>query len=207
MTATARRSSPLAATLLILVGLWLVVQAFAGRLAARILSWRDFAPGDSPTEVALSVANPAVSIASTVSGAAADAASSLADFAGSSRLVTGKGVTLQGWAMPKWESLVAAAAHAGFNLPARVNNSYRSAEQQRALREQNCPDPVNSPAGACNPPTAKVGQSNHQRGLAVDINMPGGYADPLYTWLAVNGRAHGWHDTVSGEPWHWEPTR
>ncbi len=80
-----------------------------------------------------------------------------------------------------------------------VLSGLRTADEQMALRRQNCPDPLNSPSGDCDPPTARVGESQHQRGLAVDIAPASAYA-------AAGGAAGRFRlrATVSGEPWHFE---
>lgn len=75
----------------------------------------------------------------------------------------------------------------------------RSNEEQWALRVQNCPDPANSPSGACSPPTAPVGASAHNRGEAVDIAPASAYAAAG----ALAGK-YGLAATVGGEPWHFE---
>lgn len=75
----------------------------------------------------------------------------------------------------------------------------RSEAEQWALRVQNCPDPANSPSGDCDPPTAKVGQSQHGRGLAVDIAPASAYAA-----AGAAAASFGLRATVGGEPWHFE---
>lgn len=47
---------------------------------------------------------------------------------------------------------------------------------------------------------ARPGFSNHQVGRALDIDLD---ADS-HVWLGAHARAHGFHRTVKGEPWHWE---
>lgn len=75
----------------------------------------------------------------------------------------------------------------------------RSNDEQWALRVQNCPDPANSPSGECDPPTAPVGASAHNRGEAVDIAPASAYAAAG----ALAGK-YGLAATVGGEPWHFE---
>ncbi len=51
---------------------------------------------------------------------------------------------------------------------------------------------------------AKPGFSNHQNGIALDIDVGGSKETPIYKWLANNATSFGFVRTVSGEPWHWE---
>lgn len=75
----------------------------------------------------------------------------------------------------------------------------RSSAEQRALRVQNCPDPDNSDSMDCSPPTAKVGTSRHEQGLAVDIGPSSAYAA-----AGAAAGQFGLRATVPGEPWHFE---
>jgi peptidoglycan hydrolase-like protein with peptidoglycan-binding domain len=87
----------------------------------------------------------------------------------------------------------AAAARAGINL--HVNSGFRSmAEQQELYRKyQN---------GTGNL-AAKPGYSNHQGGIAVDVNV-GGTGTSTYKWMAAHADEFGFKRTVPSEPWHWE---
>ncbi|WP_366934908.1 peptidoglycan-binding protein [Pyxidicoccus fallax] len=87
----------------------------------------------------------------------------------------------------------AAARAAGINL--KVNSGFRSMAEQQALYRayQN---------GTGNL-AAKPGYSNHQGGIAVDINV-GGTGTSTYRWLAANAKNYGFARTVPSEPWHWE---
>ncbi|WP_434384855.1 peptidoglycan-binding protein [Melittangium boletus] len=87
----------------------------------------------------------------------------------------------------------AAAARAGINL--HVNSGFRSmAEQQELYRKY-----LNGTGNLA----AKPGYSNHQGGIAVDINV-GGTGTSTYKWLAAHGAEYGFKRTVPSEPWHWE---
>jgi hypothetical protein len=83
---------------------------------------------------------------------------------------------------------------------------YRDPADQQRLREANCPDPQRSPASACRPPTARPGQSMHERGLAVDFTYQGrvisSRSSPAFRWLARNAARFGFFNLPS-EPWHW----
>jgi len=101
------------------------------------------------------------------------------------------------------ERLLSAAAADGFSLS---GGGYRDPAQQQRLREANCPDPNNSPASSCRPPTARPGQSMHERGLAVDFTYQGriisSRSNPAYRWLSANASRFGLRNLPS-EPWHW----
>ncbi|MCY1058670.1 M15 family metallopeptidase [Nannocystis sp. SCPEA4] len=87
-----------------------------------------------------------------------------------------------------------AAAAAGVDM--HINSGFRTMQEQEyfwmCYQTCNCND--------CNQ-AAAPGYSNHQSGHALDINTatPG-----VYNWLAANGGAYGFTETVQGEPWHWE---
>ncbi|WPB77391.1 peptidoglycan-binding protein [Archangium violaceum] len=87
----------------------------------------------------------------------------------------------------------AAAKAAGINL--HVNSGFRSMEEQRILYQKYLNGTGNL--------AAKPGYSNHQGGIAVDINV-GGTGTSTYKWLANNASRFGFARTVPSEPWHWE---
>jgi len=89
--------------------------------------------------------------------------------------------------------MYAAARAQGITL--KVNSGFRSMAEQQALYRayQN---------GTGNL-AAKPGYSNHQGGIAVDINV-GGTGTSTYRWLANNAKNFGFVRTVPSEPWHWE---
>ncbi|TRW17995.1 M15 family metallopeptidase [Glacieibacterium frigidum] len=51
---------------------------------------------------------------------------------------------------------------------------------------------------------AAPGKSNHQSGIAFDLDVKPGDGNRDYEWLKGNATAHGFIRTVSSEPWHWE---
>ncbi len=58
-------------------------------------------------------------------------------------------------------------------------------------------------SGECNNGNlaARPGFSNHQSGHALDLNA----RDPAVgAWLRDHASEYGFHNTVPGEPWHWE---
>ncbi|MFP5328099.1 MAG: D-alanyl-D-alanine carboxypeptidase family protein [Acidimicrobiia bacterium] len=101
------------------------------------------------------------------------------------------------------EALLAAAEGDGFVFG---GGGYRDPAQQQRLREQNCPDPQSSPPSACSPPTARPGQSMHERGLAIDFTYNGrvisSRSSPAFRWLESNAGRFGFQNLPS-EPWHW----
>lgn len=101
------------------------------------------------------------------------------------------------------EALLAAAEAEGVVLS---GGGYRDPAAQRRLRQAHCPDPVNSPASACSPPTAKPGSSQHEKGLAIDFTYNGSLIESRssagFKWLAANAERFGFFNLPS-EPWHW----
>lgn len=90
---------------------------------------------------------------------------------------------------------------------------YRSNLKQIELRQQHCGTSEYAvwemPASACRPPTARPGQSMHERGLAIDFTYNGGSittrSNPGFVWL--NNNAHRWgFVNLPSEPWHWSTT-
>lgn len=79
-----------------------------------------------------------------------------------------------------------------------VNSGFRSYPEQKFLwegRQKGLPGfaPANRP-----------GRSNHQNGIAFDIDVNGGGSNPTYVWLSANATRFGFVRTVRSEPWHWE---
>lgn len=122
---------------------------------------------------------------------------------GNVELRTVRGITVAANIADQLEAMLAAAEGAGIVLG---GGGYRSSESQMRLREQHCPDPYNSPPSACSPPTARPGQSMHERGLAIDFTYGGrvisSRSSPAFQWLDANAASYGFHNLPS-EPWHW----
>lgn len=63
-------------------------------------------------------------------------------------------------------------------------------------------------SGLFDPATARPGWSNHNSGIAIDLNCKGakfgGVVMPIYEWLVLNAYKYGFVRTVSSEEWHWE---
>lgn len=86
-------------------------------------------------------------------------------------------------------------------------NGYRSIARQIQLRRINCNGNVwSAPASSCSPPTARPGQSMHERGLAIDFTCGSygavGRSDPCFAFLKANAGDFGLRNLPS-EPWHW----
>lgn len=110
----------------------------------------------------------------------------------------------------KVEELLNAAASDGVELSGW---GFRDNIKQIQLRQENCGtseyDVWEKPASACRPPTARPGQSNHERGLAIDFTYRGGsittHSNPGFVWL--NNNAHRWgFVNLPSEAWHWSTT-
>ena len=121
-------------------------------------------------------------------------------------LSTVGGITVASSIAGQVAGLLNAARAAGLNLG---GGGYRDPAQQMALRQAHCPDPVNSPPSACSPPTARVGSSLHEQGLAIDFTNNGrlisSRSDPAFVWLSANAGSYGLRNLPS-EPWHWSTT-
>ena len=125
---------------------------------------------------------------------------------GAISLSTVGGITVAASIAGQVAGLLNASRSAGLSLG---GGGYRDPAAQMAVRQANCPDPVNSPPSACSPPTARVGTSMHERGLAIDFTNNGrlisSRSDPAYVWLSANAGTYGLHNLPS-EPWHWSTT-
>lgn len=92
--------------------------------------------------------------------------------------------------------MVAAAAAEGVTVA--INSAFRCYREQEALYEGY----VKKLPGFNT--AAKPGTSQHQNGVAFDIQVAGGAGDPCYDWLTRNAPQRGFVRTVNKEPWHWE---
>ena len=122
-------------------------------------------------------------------------------------LVTVHGITVDASIANALASMIEAAASSGFALG---GNGYRSADQQIAVRRNNCGssqyDIWQKPASQCRPPAARPGTSMHERGLAIDFTCNGAlissYGSACYGWMRANAPGFGFHNRP-GEAWHW----
>lgn len=80
--------------------------------------------------------------------------------------------------------------------------SFRSPQRTAELRVINgCPDVYNASPSSCRIPTARPGQSMHERGLAIDFQSCW-RGSPCFTWLTNNASKYGYRNLPS-ESWHW----
>lgn len=114
------------------------------------------------------------------------------------QIVTIRGVRgARGFLTNLWAAIDAAAAD-GVRLT--IGNVYRSEAEQAALRITNgCPDVNTSPASACRIPTARPGESMHNKGQAVDF---ANLSDAGYRWLTQHGASYSLYNLPT-ERWHW----
>lgn len=94
------------------------------------------------------------------------------------------------------DALMTASRAAGINFS---GSGFATMAQQQAKYNNNCKN------GACNPPTAKPGTSNHQMGLAVDFSQDGkllSSSQSGFGWLKANAATYGLQNLPS-ETWHW----
>ncbi len=103
-------------------------------------------------------------------------------------------------------AMFAAAKAAGVTLS--LASGFRSYEEQAALYAQNC-----NSAGLCSPDTAKPGNSQHEAGLALDIEYNGSticykrsaancQGNAGFDWLKSNASNYGFINYPK-EAWHW----
>lgn len=90
-----------------------------------------------------------------------------------------------------YRQMKAAAAAAGVHL--QIVSGWRTMEQQRYLYNLYLSGRGNL--------AARPGYSNHQSGLALDLNTRGA---GVHNWLNNNGARFGFRRTVPSEIWHWE---
>src|SRR5690606_13441586 len=75
----------------------------------------------------------------------------------------------------------------------RPGSGWRDIQEQIQLRIRNgCPDIWNAPASSCRVPTAIPGRSNHNHGLAMDLQ----YSGDGQQWALANARRFGLHFPV-----------
>lgn len=95
-----------------------------------------------------------------------------------------------------YEKMRIAAARSGVNL--RIVSGLRTMDEQTYL--YNCYRTKRCNNGNL---AARPGYSNHQNGLALDLNTRD---RGVLNWLNRNGANYGFRRTVRSEPWHWEYT-
>ncbi len=110
---------------------------------------------------------------------------------------------------PRLAAMLAAAKADGLYI---TGGGYRSPANQIRLRAAHCGggnyNVYHRPSSQCRPPTARPGNSQHERGLAVDFSYGGqifNRSSPGYKWLKANAWRYGFKNLPS-EPWHWSTT-
>lgn len=131
------------------------------------------------------------------------------DTVGGSGIVNVRGIRVAASIADAVERMLAAAEADGVALS---GGGFRDPGQQISLRRAHCGSSdyavYQAPASACSPPTARPGQSQHERGLAIDFTQGGrtlSRGTQGYQWLAANAAGFGFFNLPS-EPWHWSTT-
>jgi hypothetical protein len=122
----------------------------------------------------------------------------------------GGNTTIHAQLAPVLTALYEAASSDGHQL---CGGGHRDPERQIELRRQNCGASqyaiYEMPSSQCSPPTARPGNSMHERGLAIDFTCGGALIrsrdNPCYGWLADHADDYGLHNLPS-EPWHFSTT-
>lgn len=125
-------------------------------------------------------------------------------------LVTVGGITVNAEIGPQVAALLAHAARDGLTL---TGGGYRDSADQIRLRIQNCAGGASTnhyaiylmSPNSCRPPTARPGQSLHERGLAIDFDNCRTRSTACHQWLSVHATTYGLYP-LSSEPWHWSTT-
>ena len=125
---------------------------------------------------------------------------------GSGEIVTVGGIRVHQSIAGNLQALLSAASAAGINFG---GGGYRDPAGQIAVRRNNCGSSnyaiYQAPASSCSPPTARPGQSMHERGLAIDFTQGGSTltrGSSGFAWLRANAGSYGFRNLPS-EPWHW----
>ncbi len=114
-------------------------------------------------------------------------------------MVTIEGFTVHGDIADAVGQMIRAARSDGVTL---TGYGWRSSQRTAELRVINgCPDVYNASPSSCRIPTARPGQSMHERGLAIDFQSCWRGSD-CFTWLSNNAAAYGFKNLPS-ESWHW----
>ena len=139
-------------------------------------------------------------------GPAAPGKVSIPVFTGGSSIVNVQGIRVHSSIASQLNSMLNAARASGINLS---GGGYRDPSGQIAVRRNNCGSSqyaiYQMPASSCSPPTARPGQSMHEKGLAIDFSAGGGTlsrGSAGFAWLKANAASYGFYNLPS-EPWHW----
>ena len=126
--------------------------------------------------------------------------------AGGNGIVSVGGIRVDNSIAGNLQALLSAAAAAGITFG---GGGFRDPAQQIALRQAHCGSSnysvYDAPATSCSPPTARPGQSMHERGLAVDFTVGGATltrGSAGFAWMQAHAGQYGFYNLPS-EPWHW----
>lgn len=116
------------------------------------------------------------------------------------------GITVASHIATQVGSLLTSARRSGISFG---GSGYRDPSQQIATRRRNCGSSsyavYRKPASSCRPPTARPGQSMHERATAIDFTANGRILSSRsagHRWLRRNAARYGLRN-LPGEPWHW----
>lgn len=125
---------------------------------------------------------------------------------GSGNLATVRGITVDASIAGNLAAMLAAAEADGVSISGA---GYRDPAGQIAVRRNNCGSSnfaiYEAPSSSCRPPTARPGQSMHERGLAIDFTSGGSVLNrgsAAFAWLKANAARFGFSNLPS-EAWHW----
>jgi len=105
----------------------------------------------------------------------------------------------------RFVAMRAAAAAAGITLT--VTEGWRSdATQLRYWNNHGCNVNPSLCSGTVARPISLGGNgSNHNRGVALDLNTP--YGSAAFNWIKQNGGQYGFYNNLGArDPWHWSPS-
>lgn len=126
---------------------------------------------------------------------------------GSGDIVSVRGIRVHKSIASNTANLLEAAEADGISLS---GGGYRDSQAQIETRKRNCGtsyyDVYQKPPNQCSPPTARPGQSMHERGLAIDFTYQGrvinSRSSPAFQWLKAHAASYGFYNLPS-EAWHW----
>lgn len=169
-----------------------IVREFDEELAAEIQQQEE-------TIAARIRAEAAAKAAAEAAARAAAAAASQPPLPASGEIVNASGFQVHESIATNVTNMISAAAADGVTL---TGSGWRSPQRTAELRVINgCPDVYESSPSSCRIPTARPGQSQHERGLAIDFRSCWRGSD-CFTWLASNAATYGFFNLPS-ESWHW----
>jgi hypothetical protein len=107
------------------------------------------------------------------------------------------------------DEVVAMAAAAQADGVTITGGAYRDPAQQIQLRKEHCGTShyaiYEMSSSSCSPPTAKPGHSQHEKGLAIDMENCSNHSTACYVWLNEHAASFGFYNLPS-EAWHWSTT-